>query len=42
MNASARPVRLTLTPAQLAQVTGGHLPSTVLDVVVKVVVANPK
>ena len=30
-----------LSTEQLAQVSGGFLPSTVLDVVVKVVIAKP-
>lgn len=42
MNTSSLPVTPILTGSQLAQVTGGHLPSTVLDIVVKVVVATPK
>lgn len=42
MNTSSLPVIPALTEAQLAQVTGGHLPGMILDTVVKVVIATPK
>lgn len=32
---------VALSGAQLGQVSGGYLPSTVLDIVVKIVVATP-